>query len=169
MGCAKQDSTSAATKAQSNTTKVATGAAMPDDQFEEQLRDIVYTDDQKAYDKWPRGYQVFFLIDALEGEVNNGGFNQYFFNSNGVNAEKALIALREVGANDHAKLLAQAIVTEKDQRARKGAIKRDLKSFGESYKDNPLNGLDDQFFKLPSPMVEFRKYRQSHPELFDER
>ena len=45
----------------------------------------------------------------LEAEVNNGGFDQYFFNSAGNNAETALFGLKEIGATSAAALLEQAV------------------------------------------------------------
>jgi Domain of unknown function (DUF4375) len=48
-------------------------------------------------------------IDELEMEVNNGGFNQYFFNSSGVNCFTALRELRERGKARTADLLEAAI------------------------------------------------------------
>ena len=43
--------------------------------------------------------QVFYAIWVLEGEVNNGGFDQYFSNSSGEHARDALTALRTIGAS----------------------------------------------------------------------
>jgi len=45
----------------------------------------------------------------LEAEVNNGGFDQYFFNSAGDNAEAALAGLKEMGASGAAALLERAM------------------------------------------------------------
>jgi hypothetical protein len=38
------------------------------------------------------------LIDDLEAEINNGGFDQFFFNSAGDRAAETIIALKEIGA-----------------------------------------------------------------------
>ena len=38
------------------------------------------------------------LIDALEGEVNNGGFHQFFYNSAGDRTTETIQALEIVGA-----------------------------------------------------------------------
>ena len=45
----------------------------------------------------------------VEAEVNNGGFDQYFFNSAGDNAELALAGLKEMGAVGAAALLERAM------------------------------------------------------------
>lgn len=39
------------------------------------------------------------LINELEAEVNNGGFDQFFFNSAGDNTEETIQALKVIGAN----------------------------------------------------------------------
>jgi Domain of unknown function (DUF4375) len=46
---------------------------------------------------------------GVEAEVNNGGFDQYFFNSTGDNAEVALVGLKEMGATATAELLERAM------------------------------------------------------------
>lgn len=45
----------------------------------------------------------------LWGEVNNGGFDQYFFNSSGDDSEAALAGLKEMGAPGAAALLERAM------------------------------------------------------------
>jgi hypothetical protein len=52
--------------------------------------------------------QVFFLVWSLEAEVNNGGFNQFFFNSAGDYASETIEALRTIGAERTASLTKQA-------------------------------------------------------------
>ena len=42
--------------------------------------------------------EVVDLIDALEGEVNNGGFHQYFYNSAGDRTAETIQALEIIGA-----------------------------------------------------------------------
>jgi hypothetical protein len=45
------------------------------------------------------------LVEELEAEVNNGGFDQYFFNSSGRNAAGTLEALRAIGAQQTADIV----------------------------------------------------------------
>ncbi|MBI5093385.1 MAG: DMP19 family protein [Candidatus Hydrogenedentes bacterium] len=51
----------------------------------------------------------FLAADWLEGEVDNGGFDQYFFNPSGDNSMVALAGLREMGASGAAALLERAV------------------------------------------------------------
>jgi hypothetical protein len=52
--------------------------------------------------------QTVILIWSLTGEVNNGGFDQYYFNSSGDFATETVSALSRIGAIRTAQLLVQA-------------------------------------------------------------
>jgi hypothetical protein len=51
----------------------------------------------------------FYYNQNLEREVNNGGFNQYFFNSSGNFAHETIASLNAIGALKTADLLQRAI------------------------------------------------------------
>jgi hypothetical protein len=51
----------------------------------------------------------FIVAWVLLGQVNNGGFDQYFFNSTGDQAALAPAALRSVGADEAALLVDEAL------------------------------------------------------------
>ncbi len=99
--------------------------------------------------KLSAGKQAIFSIWMLQAEVNNGGFNQFYYNSSGQFSEMALTGLKLIKAEKFADLLDRANKTyskiaddlkEKDD----GTIE----SFSESYENNPLNKLDDEFYEL---------------------
>ena len=52
--------------------------------------------------------KVFFAIWTLEAEVNNGGFDQFYFNSSGDVALEVPGALRAIGANHTAEIVDKA-------------------------------------------------------------
>jgi hypothetical protein len=52
--------------------------------------------------------QAFFVVMDIDIEVSNGGLEQFFLNSSGVNGPIAEACLREVGAPDHATLARHA-------------------------------------------------------------
>jgi hypothetical protein len=52
--------------------------------------------------------RIFYLNQCLEREVNNGGFNQYYFNSSGDFAEETVDSLKAIGAEKTATILSQA-------------------------------------------------------------
>ena len=51
----------------------------------------------------------FYFNQNLEREINNGGFNQYFYNSSGDFVHDTTISLQTIGANKTADILQQAI------------------------------------------------------------
>ena len=52
--------------------------------------------------------RVFILAWEVEAEVNNGGFNQFFFNSAGDRASATAAALRAIGAERMASIVDRA-------------------------------------------------------------
>lgn len=61
---------------------------------------------------WDHGFdaldhldQLLVVIWGLEADVNNGGFDQYYFNSYGDQAKRVPSALRQIGANRMAELV----------------------------------------------------------------
>jgi hypothetical protein len=92
--------------------------------------------------------KVFYYIYILEGEVNNGGFNQYFFNSSGEHTHQALDALKQIKASHLAGLLEKAIATWPNKEVPVNTMKRRslLQELGDDI--NPvLDKLDDEFYQ----------------------
>lgn len=72
------------------------------------------------------GQRMVYLTFLIEGEVGNGGFNQYFFNKNGEFEEETIAAYELIGATDYADCTRQAfeqfrqvkqIIEEADKRS----------------------------------------------------
>ena len=61
-----------------------------------------------GYEKLSQPEKVFVCVWDLESEVNNGGFDQYYFNSSGDHALDALESLNTIGAKHTADLVKQA-------------------------------------------------------------
>ncbi|MGE8291542.1 MAG: DMP19 family protein, partial [Sphingobacterium sp.] len=57
---------------------------------------------------WNKSRQAIYMISQLQGEVNNGGYNQFYFNSSGQFAAALPEALKLVGATKFADLTARA-------------------------------------------------------------
>ena len=53
--------------------------------------------------------KTFYFNQYLEKEINNGGFNQYFYNSSGDFSHQTLISLRQINATKTANILQLAI------------------------------------------------------------
>lgn len=109
-------------------------------------------DYEKEYEtvmSWNKSRQAIYMIWALEAEVNNGGYNQFYFNSSGQFYMHLPDALRLVGAKKFADLTEKANKTfenenEKITKHRDGTIE----GFSKSYDDNPLNDFDSEFYDL---------------------
>lgn len=110
------------------------------------------TDYEKEYEtvmNWNKSRQAIYMIWLLEGEVNNGGYNQFYFNSSGQFYKQLPEMLKLVGAIKFADLTQRAnntfeIENTKITKHQDGTIE----GFSKSYDDNPLNKYDDEFYKL---------------------
>ena len=98
---------------------------------------------------WNKSRQAIYMIWALEAEVNNGGYNQFYANSSGQFYKKLPDALRLVGANKFADLTQRANdLFEKENDTITKHQDGTIAGFSKSYKDNPLNNLDTEFYEL---------------------
>jgi len=110
------------------------------------------TDYKKEYEtvmSWNKSRQAIYMIWLLEAEVNNGGYNQFYFNSSGQFYKYLPDALKLVGAIRFADLTTRAnnIYTKENQKITQhqdGSVE----GFSKSYEDNPLNKFDDEFYAL---------------------
>ena len=110
------------------------------------------TDHKKEYEtvmSWNKSRQAIYMIWELEGEVNNGGYNQFYFNSSGQFYKHLPNALKLVGANRFADLTQRANVTFEKENPKITQLQGGtIEGFSESYENNPLNKFDDEFFNL---------------------
>jgi len=130
--------------------------SISDDKLEQAIMDNIDTkfQDGEQYtldkiSKLTNGQQAVFSTWWLEAEVNNGGFNQFYFNSSGQFAEMAEIGFMTIGAKKFSELTKRAnkIYSENKERLEE-FDDGTMESFSESYKDNPLNDLDTEFYNL---------------------
>ena len=130
--------------------------SIPDDKLEQAIMDNIDTrfQDGEQYtlnkiSELTNGQQAVFSTWWLEAEVNNGGFNQFYFNSSGQFADMAEIGFLTIGADKFSELTKRAnkIYSENKERLEE-FDDGTMESFSESYKDNPLNDLDTEFYKL---------------------
>lgn len=118
------------------------------DNLSEKLPDD-YEKEYGSVIKWNKSRQAIYMIWWLEGEVNNGGFNQYYANSSGQYYKLLPEALQLVGAVKFAEITQQANDTyEKENEKITKHQDGTLEGFSKSYKDNPLNDFDDKFYEL---------------------
>lgn len=101
---------------------------------------------------------LYFSVVQMEGEVYNGGFDQYFFNSSGSHFEHAMRGLREMGANGSAAILERARqllfpegTVPSEASDRRAAI-RDLPAKG-SERERMLSQLEREFSDDPDDLA----------------
>lgn len=98
---------------------------------------------------WSKAQQAIYIIWWLEAEVNNGGYNQFYYNSSRQFAELAPAALKLVGALKFANLTERANeVYKKENEQIKKYQDGTLEGFSKSYEGNPLDKFDEEFYEL---------------------
>ena len=121
------------------------------------IEEIIQNDYENEYEivkKQSSGIQYIWAIWGLEAEVNNGGFNQYFYNSSGQFAKEAHIGCIAIGANNTSEILKGAITTlskEIDLHKRTKETGT-LEDFMDSYNETQLGQWDDKFYESPDDL-----------------
>ena len=110
--------------------------------------------------------KVFFLNQQLEREINNGGFNQYFFNSSGEYANETINSLVQIGANITAGILREAIQQFPDDKVPADEYeRRQIISEIEKKANSVWNQLDDRFYKYDDDLNELNfNYLTKHKD-----
>jgi hypothetical protein len=123
--------------------------------------------------KYNPGQRAIYLVNTLDYEVCNGGFNQYFYNKGPVLAPETIKSLRHLGETKRADLLEKALqnyryVEEGHATAKSaGPAEKQLEAFSKTYEDNPLDDLDSQYYKAGENMWEvLAGYIRAHPDEF---
>lgn len=109
--------------------------------------------------------QVALCVDDLEREINNGGFDQFFWNSSGDHAHETVRALEAIGALQAAQIVREAIAcfpdatVPADRERRTGVVMRKL--------PQPVRetwfALDGRFYGYPDDLAGLmRRYVQAH-------
>jgi len=103
---------------------------------------------RNGYDKLDSVDKVFVCVWSLEGEVDNGGFDQYYFNTSGDWAFDTPNALLEIGATHTAAIVERGNVLFGDSGpSPDSTIRQDqLDGLSESAQDK-LHALDDEFYR----------------------
>lgn len=102
-----------------------------------------------AIGKLSPGQKAVYSTWEVEAEVNNGGFNQFYFNSSRKFSEMAVDGFRLFGANKFAELIQNANVMHESAKVNLEKYNDDTtENFSKSYTNNPLNELDTLFYKL---------------------
>ncbi|MCL1865263.1 MAG: DMP19 family protein [Spirochaetes bacterium] len=102
----------------------------------------------KNHEKLTLSEKIFVYIEELEREVNNGGFDQYFFNSSGDCTMETINALEIIGSKVFLNLLKKAVnkfpngIVPKDRNERQKILLEITENNKELWND-----LDKEFYK----------------------
>lgn len=112
--------------------------------------------------------KVFSAIWAVESEVNNGGFSQYFSNSSGESAPFVVDALETIGAPKTASICKRAIASGFP--AGLPRTPESIASAAANFSDDILERLepfDQEFLSYPHNLTDLLfEYVSKHPEEF---
>jgi hypothetical protein len=122
---------------------------------------------ERGFEHLTETEQVIVTVWEVEAEVNNGGFDQYYFNSS-FDPRFAPSALEKIGAPKMAAIVSRAnAVFGPEGPARDRFVRQEkLEQLGESKKEL-LNKLDNEFYGYPEPLTTLmHRYMTVHvPEL----
>jgi hypothetical protein len=117
----------------------------------------------------PAGTRAIYATWVVDAEVNNGGFNQFFFNPSGELAGLALAGYELMGAEEYATVMRAAIATYESERDTLAPFHRDrsLESFSESYRHTALGEVDQRYYSLGDHIYNlWAVFVKTRPELF---
>jgi hypothetical protein len=112
----------------------------------------------------PEEYALLAIL-ALEREVNNGGYHQFFLNSSSQYALTVVDALRKVGCDATAALTEEAIHTLNQRPLTLEAIRSSIRKPNRE-RDRVLNALGQRFYKILEIEPKLFTFVESHPRAF---
>lgn len=145
--------------------------ATADDDLETTLLNYVTALQSQAPDRLdtlPAACQAHFIAFLRDGEVLNGGFNQFWFNSPDF-AQDAAVALEFFEMPEASQLARKAAELYETVRPRHDAARSDgtIEAFLATYEGQPFQALDDAYSSRESEWREARiRYIRRHVESF---
>ena len=130
----------------------------PDQALWVAMVDLVFASAGGPYlENLSRPCQVLYLIELVEREVNNGGFEQFFYNVAGNFAAEAKEAIAELRLENLLQLLNQACshfpdgIVPKDQDLRRTLLSEVIEK-----DENIFSAIDDSYNRLANSRVAFK-------------
>ena len=140
-------------------------AKTDDTAFAIDMSDLVFARwEQAGFAGLSQAEQTVYCLDALEREVNNGGFDQFFFNSSGDTAMETIAALERLGAKHTAALVRRAVAVFPDGQpvADRDAREKQMATLPDSAREL-WSKLDDEFYEYRDNLAVLeRAYVQAH-------
>ncbi len=153
-------------------------ATIPDDNLARAMFDYIWFKVGKNYRrtssvlaKLPPGFRAIYHLFALNGEIGNGGFNQYFFNGLDGNAEQQLEALKLIRATKHRRIFQKAFkihdAEKKNEELQLRYAERTIESFFSTYGMTRLDECDKEWYALDKEFDALQvNFIRKHTELF---
>jgi hypothetical protein len=151
-------------------------ASIPDQDVEQAVFDYVtakigndYEHEVAIVAKLPTGAQALYITWLVDGEVNNGGFNQFYWNASGQFTDQAAEAFEFFSAHEHAALMREAnsVRAMEVGKMKKFKDRGSLEAFSESYKESQLRPVDDKYYALKEDLSKLRIAKiRSMPDFF---
>lgn len=95
---------------------------------------------KKLWDELPEVLRVNYFVDSLVGEVNNGGYEQYFTNSSGEYKDQIVVALEKISAYKAADITQRAVALEDTLDSYSSSLQESI--------DSKLFELDGEFYDV---------------------
>ena len=147
-----------------------------DDEVEQLIMDAVESrlsefnyDTARLLATLPIGVRALYLTWVVEAEVENGGFNQLYWNGYGKFANDMVKAFEYFAATKHAVLMREAIQVREKEKFLMGFLKLigNLHAFSYSCRWSKLDPLDDKFYDIPEKLSSLRVPKiRSNPASF---
>ena len=136
-----------------------------DTAFSIDMSDLVFARyEQVGFAGLTEAEQTVHCVDWLEREVNNGGFDQFFFNSSGNTALETIPALERLGARHTAGLVRRAVAVFPGGRpsANRDEREKQMEALPGSARE-AWSKLDDEFYEYHDDLAALeRAYVQAH-------
>jgi len=125
-----------------------------------------YGDNMAALNEHER---FFFIAQEVEREVNNGGFDQFFFNSSGNLSNEIVKAFKSIGADTTAKICQTAIDVFNGEvpieRGKRHTIM--LEELNQDESGRAWNNCDSDFYRCPDNLADLKyTYIMEHKDSF---
>lgn len=114
------------------------------------------------------GVQAIYTTWLVDVEVNNGGFNQFFFNPSAELAGDALVGYELLAAEDYASVMRAAIATHESERDRMATFydAGTLEALSASYAHTELDEVDQRYYALGDRIYDvWASFARERPEL----
>ena len=126
-------------------------------------------EDEDALQQLPAGDRALYVLWVVDGEINNGGFSQYLYNTTATLHDEAVASARLIGAVRTAALLERlpGVLGVADVPENPDELQQVAERLAPA-QEAELGELDEEWFAAISVEIERRliRYVREHPDAF---